>query len=302
MQQMKNTIFSTNFKTKVLTFIMVEAVMFITASALVAIASKLLSLPERSQMMVMLAIQDIVLFIAAPLITTILISTKPFKFLSLTKLPTLKQIVWVAVAMIVMTPALNLIVSWNESIHLPEFMSGVEEWMRANENSAMEATKKILSMNTFGSLIVTVLMVGVMTGIGEELTFRGVMQKLITEKSSNYHIAIWVTAIIFSAIHFQFFGFFPRMLLGAFFGYLLVWSGSMWLPIFAHFLNNSMAVVAAYMLNINLTTEELDKVGTIDNGTIWMALVSLILFAGCIYKIKEKSQKSEINELEKSKK
>lgn len=285
---MKNTIFSTNFKTKVLTFIMVEAVMFITASALVTIASKLLSLPDRSQMMVMLAIQDIVLFIAAPLITARLISTQPFKFLSLTKLPTLKQIIWVTVAMIVMTPALNLIVSWNESIHLPEFMSGVEEWMRANEISAMELTKKILSMNTFGSLILTVLMVGLMTGIGEELTFRGVMQKLITEKSRNYHIAIWVTAIIFSAIHFQFFGFFPRMLLGAFFGYLLVWSRSMWLPIYAHFLNNSMAVVAAYLLNLNLTTDEYEKVGTIDNGTIWMALVSLVLFAGCIYKIKGK--------------
>ena len=287
MEQMKNTIFSTNFKTKVLTFIMVEAVMFIIASALVVIVAKLLSLPERSEMMVMLTIQGVVLFIAAPLITAILISTQPLKYLDLTKLPSLKQIVWVTIAMIIMTPALNLIVSWNESIHLPEFMSGVEEWMRVNEDSAMEATKIILSMNTFGSFILTVLMVGVMTGIGEELTFRGVMQKLITEKSSNYHIAILVTAIIFSAIHFQFFGFFPRMLLGAFFGYLLVWSGSMWLPIYAHFLNNSMAVVAAYLLNLNLTTDEYEKVGTIDNGTIWMALVSLVLFAGCIYKIKE---------------
>lgn len=261
--------------------------MFIIASALVVIVAKLLSLPERSEMMVMLTIQGVVLFIAAPLITAILISTQPLKYLDLTKLPSLKQIVWVTIAMIIMTPALNLIVSWNESIHLPEFMSGVEEWMRVNEDSAMEATKIILSMNTFGSFILTVLMVGVMTGIGEELTFRGVMQKLITEKSSNYHIAIWVTAIIFSAIHFQFFGFFPRMLLGAFFGYLLVWSRSMWLPIYAHFLNNSMAVVAAYLLNLNLTTDEYEKVGTIDNGTIWMALVSLVLFAGCIYKIKE---------------
>ena len=150
-------------------------------------------------------------------------------------------------------------------------------------------------MNTFGSLIVTVLMVGLMTGIGEELTFRGIIQSLVTEKSNNHHIAIWVTAIIFSAIHFQFFGFFPRMLLGAFFGYLMVWSGSIWLPIYAHFLNNSMAVVAAYMLNINLTTDEYEKVGTVDNGTIWMALVSLFLFAGCVYKIKGKRVVSNIN-------
>ena len=135
-------------------------------------------------------------------------------------------------------------------------------------------------------------MVGALTGIGEELTFRGIIQSLVTEKSNNHHIAIWVTAILFSAIHLQFFGFFPRMLLGAFFGYLLVWSGSIWLPIYAHFLNNSMAVVAAYMLNINLTTDEYEKVGTIDNGTIWMAAVSLLLFALCVYKIRGKRVES----------
>ena len=289
---MKYNIFATNFKTKLLTFLLVEAVMFIAASAMITIASKLLALPERPQMMIMLAIQGFVLFVASPLITARLITTQPFKYLSLTTLPTLKQIVWVTIAMVVMTPALNLIVALNESMHLPEFMSGIEEWMRANEDSAMEATKKILSINTFGSLIATVFLVGALTGVGEELTFRGIIQKLISEKWSNPHIAIWVTAILFSAIHLQFFGFFPRMLLGAFFGYLLIWSRSIWLPIYAHFLNNSMAVVAAYMLNINLTTDEYEKVGTVDNGTIWMALVSLILFAGCVYKIKGKRVES----------
>ena len=285
---MKYNFFATNFKTRLLTFLLVEAVMFIAASAMITIASKLLALPERPQMMIMLAIQGFVLFVASPLITARLITTQPFKYLSLTTLPTLKQIIWVTIAMVVMTPALNLIVSWNESMHLPEFMSGIEEWMRANEDSAMEATKKILSINTFGSLIATVFLVGALTGVGEELTFRGIIQKLISEKWSNPHIAIWVTAILFSAIHLQFFGFFPRMLLGAFFGYLLIWSRSIWLPIYAHFLNNSIAVVAAYMLNINLTTDEYEKVGTVDNGTIWMALVSLILFASCVYKIKRR--------------
>ena len=285
---MKYNFFATNFKTKVLTFLLVEAIMFIAASALITIFSKLLVLPERTQMMIMLAIQGLILFVASPLITARLLSTKPFKYLSLTTLPTLKQIVWVTIAMLVMTPALNLIVSWNESMHLPEFLSGIEEWMRANEDSAMEATKKLLSINTIGSLMTTVLLVGALTGIGEELTFRGIIQNLVSERWNKKHLAIWVTAILFSAIHFQFFGFFPRMLLGAFFGYLLVWSGSIWLPIYAHFLNNSMAVVAAYMLNINLTTDEYEKVGTVDNGTIWMALVSLILFAGCVYKIRGK--------------
>lgn len=265
---------------------MVEAIMFIMASALVTIATMLLSLPERSQMMVMLAIQGLVLFIASPLITARLITNKPFKYLNLTTLPTSKQIIWVTISMIVMTPALNLVVSLNESMHLPEFMSGIEAWMRATEDTAMEATQKLLSINTITSLIITILLVGLMTGVGEELTFRGVLQKLISEKWSNPHISIWITAIIFSAIHFQFFGFFPRMLLGAYFGYLLVWSKSIWLPIYAHFFNNTMAVMGAYMLNQNLSTDDFEKVGTIENGTIWAALISLILFALCVKKLK----------------
>lgn len=293
---MKYNPFATNFKTKALTFILVEAVMFIIASALVAIASKLLTLPERPQMMIMLTIQGIVLFIASPLITARLLTHKPFKYLSLTTLPTLKQIVWVTIAMIVMTPALNLIVSWNESMHLPEFMSGIEEWMRANEDAAAESTKKLLSLQTLTELIITLLIVGLMTGVGEELTFRGVMQKLIEDKWQNHHIAIWVTAIIFSAIHLQFFGFFPRMLLGAFFGYLLVWSKSIWLPIYAHTLNNSMAVIAAYMLNINLTSEEIDKLGTTEGGSLWTAAISLLLFIYCVIKLRKEETTNNINQ------
>ena len=122
------------------------------------------------------------------------------------------------------------------------------------------------------------------------------MQKLIDEKWQNHHIAIWVTAIIFSAIHLQFFGFFPRMLLGAFFGYLLVWSKSIWLPIYAHFLNNSMAVVAAYMLNINLTNEEIDQVGTTEGGSIWVAVISVVLFMSCIKKLTENISINTINQ------
>lgn len=285
---MKYNFFSTNIKTRVLTFILVEAVMFIIASALVTIASKIFTtLPQHTLLLITLALQGLVLFVAAPLITARLITTTPFKYLSLTTLPSARQIIWVTLAMITMLPALNLIVSWNEGLHLPQFMSGIEEWMRAQEEAAAEATKQLLAIKTIPALIATILMVGVLTGIGEELTFRGVLQKLINEKWVNPHIAIWVAAIIFSAIHIQFFGFFPRMLLGAFFGYLLVWSKSIWLPIYAHFLNNTMATIAAYMLNTELTTDQIEKVGTIDNGTLWTAIVSLLLFSICAIKIKK---------------
>ena len=76
------------------------------------------------------------------------------------------------------------------------------------------------------------------------------------------HIAIWTTAIIFSAMHFQFYGFIPRVLLGAFFGYLAFWSGSLWLPIFAHALNNSLVVLSTWLVKRNAINIDINKIGT----------------------------------------
>ena len=76
------------------------------------------------------------------------------------------------------------------------------------------------------------------------------------------HIAIWITAIIFSAVHFQFYGFIPRVLLGAFFGYLALWSGSLWLPIFAHALNNSLVVISTWLTKRNTIDIDINKIGT----------------------------------------
>jgi uncharacterized protein len=65
--------------------------------------------------------------------------------------------------------------------------------------------------------------------------------------TKNIHVSIWFAAILFSAIHFQFFGFVPRMLLGALFGYIYYWSGNLTLAILAHFVNNGVSVLALYL-------------------------------------------------------
>ena len=95
---------------------------------------------------------------------------------------------------------------------------------------------------------------------------------------------IWTAAILFSAFHLQFYGFFPRMLLGAYFGYLLYWSHSIWLPIFAHFINNAIAVItlsnstlqANYYLTGEIPSEELLPYSL-------LALLSTGLFLGINY-------------------
>ena len=125
--------------------------------------------------------------------------------------------------------------------------------------------------------------------VAEELTFRGVLQNLfevkdetLKKKGNRVHIAIWCSAILFSAIHMQFYGFLPRMLMGALFGYALVWTGSLWIPILMHFTNNAMAVIL-YFLAIR-SGWDMDKVDTIGtNDTLRLGVVSLVLTIIGIY-------------------
>lgn len=170
-------------------------------------------------------------------------------------------------------PVLELSAELNKSMKLPGFLKGVEEWMMLKEQELAEMTRLLLKMDSAGILAVNLLMLAIIPGIGEELIFRGCLQKIFARWMGNKHLAIWVTAIIFSAIHVQFYGFIPRMLLGALFGYLLVWSGSIWIPIAAHFINNSVAVITAYVYQQKgIPLEKLDQA---DPQSVTVYLVSI---------------------------
>ena len=117
-----------------------------------------------------------------------------------------------------------------------------------------------------------------MAGLSEEMLFRGAMLPTMQDSRLGTHAVVWLVAIIFSAIHLQFYGFIPRMLLGVWLGYLLVWTRSLWVPIIAHTLNNSTVVLFSYLTNVGLVAE-----GTGDNlgipaqgGFPWLAIISLI--------------------------
>lgn len=191
--------------------------------------------------------QDIIMFILPAIITAIVITRRPGDFLMVTKGPGLINTLLVFLTMIASVPAMNVIIQLNQSIQLPESMSALQQWMIESENSAQETMKLLLGSGNITSLIVGLLLVGIMAGFSEELFFRGTLQQVIKSTPINKHITIWLTAIIFSAIHMQFFGFFPRMLLGAFFGYLALWQGSIWLAVAAHTFNNATAFTSMWL-------------------------------------------------------
>ena len=101
-------------------------------------------------------------------------------------------------------------------------------------------------MHTIWDLFYTILVIAVVPAVGEELLFRGYLQKKLSNLLINTDIAILITAFLFSVIHLDFHAIIPRFVLGILLGYLFYWSGSIWLPILAHFVNNAQAVIFSY--------------------------------------------------------
>ncbi|OOQ61232.1 CPBP family intramembrane glutamic endopeptidase [Mucilaginibacter pedocola] len=145
------------------------------------------------------------------------------------------------------TALIELLANINQKMVLPHWLSGLENWMKRSEEQAQLITKAILKMDTVWDMLKNLFLVGLLTAIVEELMFRGVLQTIMQKLTKNTHAAVWITAALFSAFHMEFYGFLPRLLLGALFGYFAAWSGSIWPAIWGHFLNNGTAVLVTYL-------------------------------------------------------
>lgn len=177
-------------------------------------------------------------------------------------------------------PLLEWVTALNQKMAFPDALKGLEKWMKDAEAQAMETTKALLKMNHIGAFLVNIGMIALLPALAEELMFRGALQRALGRMFNNTHVAIWFSAFIFSAIHMQFYGFLPRLFLGAGFGYLYFWSGSLWYAIFAHFINNAYAVCAAwYMQKNNIPLSEADKTMNIAwYGYVISAILTFLLF------------------------
>lgn len=187
-------------------------------------------------------------------------------------------------------PLINSIAVFNQNMQLPEWLSGLERWMQQKEASALELTEAFLKMDTFGSLLFNIFMIGILPSIGEELIFRGVLQRIFAEWTKNIHWGIAIAAIFFSAMHLQFYGFLPRMLLGVILGYLFYWSGSIWIPIVGHFVNNTVAVIAYYFYGDQMTGE-IENFGA-EQGTFIYLIVGVLLVAPLLYLFYKETRES----------
>lgn len=225
----------------------------------------------------MLVYQDIVILIVPVILTVCLCETNPKDWLHVTR-PRTKDLIYVILLMLVALPFNNLLAHWNEQLTLPESWARIEEWMKQKELASEQLIEQLMSDARLGSLVLNLLVIAVSAGLSEEICFRGMIQGTLGHR----HWGIWLTAIFFSAIHLQFYGFIPRLLLGALFGYMMVWSGSIWVPITMHVTNNACVTILYYIAHLRgMDTTKMDAFGTGD--TLWVGVVCGIIVVAGIY-------------------
>ena len=235
---------------------------------------------------------------------------RPFRWLKLDqRLTTNNQRLTIIVAlatMILAIPAINLLADLNSRVVLPECLASLEATLRAQEEAAARLTEQFLQADNVGTLLINIGLMALLPALAEEISFRGTLQQIISPSSfhlsfSSYkiHLAIWVTAIVFSAIHMQFYGFVPRMLMGAMFGYVFVWTGSLWIPILMHATNNSIAVISYFVASRSEAGEELlesnkswaDIIGT--GPMWWLGVLSLILTLSLLFLLRRQCMQKD---------
>ncbi|MDR0733056.1 MAG: CPBP family intramembrane metalloprotease [Dysgonamonadaceae bacterium] len=194
-------------------------------------------------------------------------------------------VLWTVLSMIFILPFLNLITQLNQQMAFPDFLKGVEEYMKLAEETNAKLIESMLRAENIRAVVFNILIVGVFAAVGEEFLFRGTLLRIFGDMIRNKHIVIWLVAFIFSFIHFQFYGFIPRLLLGAYFGYLLYFTKNLWIPVIAHFTHNFTGIVLFTIYSDDpAQTAAIDALGT--EESLWLSVVSLLLFVCAFLKIK----------------
>ena len=214
-------------------------------------------------------------FVFPPIAYAFLVKEKPVNALGLKS----SKILWflIGTAMIFAIMPLNSIFAeWNANLTLPDSMSRIEHLMKQMQESATAMIEKFVSVDTIGGLILNLFMIAGLAAIGEELLFRSIIQTSLIKICKNAHVGILIASAIFSFIHLEFYGFVPRLILGMLLGYMFYFSGSIWVPMLMHFLNNGTVVLIYFLNNKGITNIDVDTFGQTSIPILIVSIVVMI--------------------------
>ncbi len=198
--------------------------------------------------------------------------------LKISVLEFIPKISWMSVSLTFLISICFIVVisavgEWNMNLDFGD--TDFAKWAKISEAKRKALTEYLTEFTSTGHFLLALFVVAIVPGIGEELLFRGLIQNNLSIAIKNHHISIWLTGFIFAAIHLQFFGFAPRMLLGVLFGYLYCWSGKLSIAMLAHTINNGLAIIVLFLAQrgaINISPEEMEKAAPLPVVMIFGAL------------------------------
>lgn len=226
------------------------------------------------------ALNSIGLFIVPCFVFLKLAGEDSGEFLKMKAFPALVALLTVFGIMLVVQPLVELTGKWNAAFPFPESF-GIADWIKQAEEQGEVVTKAFLKADSAGVFLLNVFIMAFLPALGEEIFFRGMIQQYMVKAVKNLYIGIIITAIIFSAFHFQFMGFLPRMLLGIILGCIFAWSKNIWLSVFAHFLNNGAAVTLDYFNQRGIIDEE--QLESVASDNVMVVALSLVLLGALMF-------------------
>ena len=198
-----------------------------------------------------------------------------------------------ALSLYAILPVINWLGDINAQMTFPAWLAGVGEWMKAKEAQADQITAFLLQVKEVKGLLLNLFIIALIPAVGEELLFRGLLQRLLNEWTRSVPVGVFLTAVIFSAIHFQFFGFLPRFMLGLMLGILLEVTQSLWAPVAAHFVNNATLVVLYFLHNRGTVAVDPEKFGSTHH--VYILILSLLLTVYLFYRIRSLRQRETVS-------
>lgn len=239
---------------------------------------------------VLQAVSVLIIFIVPAVLFAIFWTKSGIHYLGVTTKPAITTALLAGTGMLLAMPMINWLSDMNQHLKLPEAFNGIQVWMEQGEEKATQLTEAFTKGSSIDVLIINLFVIALMAAVSEELFFRGILQKVLIECTRNTHVGVWIGAIVFSAFHIQFLGFLPRMLMGAYLGYLFLWSGSLWPGILAHFINNGMAVLLIWLSNRGAITQDADTLGIQQGEWIYVGISIVMVAIGMIlvYRIEKR--------------
>jgi len=234
-----------------------------------------LSPQEVNTLIVMQGFGTIIGFMLTAMMFSVLESGQFSGYLGINRSISLKMLLLAIVSMLVAQFFITALVDLNNKIPIPSSLN----FLKDIEKSDQDLTNAFLNFKSFSRFLVITLVLAVIPAIGEEMFFRGLILGDLLKAKVKPAVAIIITGLLFALIHFEFQNTLSIWVLGCFLGYLYYISGSLWLSIAAHFVNNILDILLKYLYNIGILKTDISE----SSVPVYLTVLSIIIFAACLY-------------------